>query len=257
MPADHRIEIVEGEKSFSATPFRQAVALSALAPTSQAAEKLPHRVETWLVEPLPAPAFSLSDLSGSEPVLSKTSRALPLLLTFWVADSLESLDLLDQLQQRNPLLHASGLALLAVNVDKDPAAARSLAVQRQFAFPVLFADETVSGIYNLVYRHLFDRRRNLPLPASFLLDSNGSIVKVYQGTFDPQQLAARCPRRSAHCSRSPEQSTPVPGKDPWRRLPAQSLYIRCGFLPERISETSSRDLPPGDLPPPRRRRRLV
>ena len=187
LPADHRIEIVEGEKSFSATPFRQAVALSALAPTSQAAEKLPHRVETWLVEPLPPPAFSLSDLSGSTRSL-KDFQGSPLLLTFWVADSLESLDLLDQLQQRNPLLHASGLALLAVNVDKDPAAARSLAVQRQFAFPVLFADETVSGIYNLVYRHLFDRRRNLPLPASFLLDSSGSIVKVYQGTFDPQQL---------------------------------------------------------------------
>ena len=44
--------------------------------------------------------------------------------------------------------------------------------------------EQVAGVYNIIYRHLFDRRRDLPIPISFLLDANGMIVKVYQGLFD-------------------------------------------------------------------------
>src|SRR5664279_3097340 len=49
-----------------------------------------------------------------------------------------------------------------------------------FSFPVLFASAETAGIYNIIYRHLFDRRRDLPLPLSFLLDREGMIVKVYQ-----------------------------------------------------------------------------
>jgi Flp pilus assembly protein TadD/peroxiredoxin len=182
LPGDHRIELVEGEAGFSATPFDPLVAASSQAFDPQAAEDLPHPVETWLIEPLRAPEFSLPDISGSAHSL-KDFQGAPLLLTFWSTESSESLDLLDRLQQQNTALRSSGLALLAVNVDKDSSTAR-----KRFSFPVVFGDETVAGIYNIVYRHLYDRRRNLPIPSSFLLDSGGSIVKVYQGLFDPQRL---------------------------------------------------------------------
>jgi tetratricopeptide (TPR) repeat protein len=36
-------------------------------------------------------------------------------------------------------------------------------------------------VYNILYRYLFDRHRDLSLPTSFLIDSTGQIVKVYQG----------------------------------------------------------------------------
>ena len=53
------------------------------------------------------------------------------------------------------------------------------------AFPVLFATDEVAGIYNIIYRHMFDRRRDLGIPTSFLLDKDGMIVKVYQGDWIP------------------------------------------------------------------------
>jgi len=187
LPADQRIEIGEGEKNFSAMPFRPAALPVPIPPASPSGEDLPHQVETWLVEPVPALAFTLPDLSGTKRSL-KDFQGSPLLLTFWSSDSPDSLALLDRMQQRNASIRPSGIALLAVNVDKDPVAAQSLTAQEKFALPVLFADETISGVYNLTYRHLFDRRRNLPLPVSFLLDSDGAIVKVYQGVFDPRQL---------------------------------------------------------------------
>ena len=46
--------------------------------------------------------------------------------------------------------------------------------------------DDVAAIYNLLFRYLFDRHRDLPLPASFLIDEQGQIVKVYQGRADPQ-----------------------------------------------------------------------
>ena len=188
LPADHRVELLEGEAKFSATPFAHPVAAPPPVSAPQATEELPRTVETWLVEPLRAPDFSLPDLFGSTRSL-KDFRGAPLLLTFWSTESAESLQFLGSLQQVNGVLHSSSLALLAVNVDKNLPSAKEGAARERFSFPVVFADEAVAGIYDIVYRHLFDRRRNLPIPASFLLDSDASIVKVYQGAFDPRQLA--------------------------------------------------------------------
>ena len=64
----------------------------------------------------------------------------------------------------------------------------AFAAQERFSFPVLFATEEVAGVYNIIYRYLFDRRRDLAIPTSFLLDKEGMIVKVYQGPIDPQRL---------------------------------------------------------------------
>src|SRR6185295_2407621 len=42
--------------------------------------------------------------------------------------------------------------------------------------------------YNILYRYLFDRHRDLSFPTSFLIDEAGNIVKVYQGSIAPETL---------------------------------------------------------------------
>jgi tetratricopeptide (TPR) repeat protein len=49
------------------------------------------------------------------------------------------------------------------------------------------SDET-AAVYNILYRHLFDRHRDLTLPTSFLIDASGSIVKIYQGPVNQAQI---------------------------------------------------------------------
>src|SRR5664279_2065569 len=112
------------------------------------------------------------------------------LLHFWATDSETCRAQLKLLNQRRSALAASKLTVLAVNVD-DPnhvQAARSFATQDALSFPVVFATEEVAGIYNIIYRYLFDRRRNLGIPTSFLLDKHGMIVKVYQGPVTAERL---------------------------------------------------------------------
>jgi tetratricopeptide (TPR) repeat protein len=87
------------------------------------------------------------------------------------------------LQKAHSAWARKGLRLIAVNVD-DPAEESDRALTKQFTFPILRGSEEVAAIYNILYRQLFDRHRDMSLPTSFLIDDKGDIVKVYQGPID-------------------------------------------------------------------------
>jgi len=85
-----------------------------------------------------------------------------------------------------------GVEVVAINVDT-PAEAervRDFVRREKLGMTALLASEDVAGIYNVLYRYLFDRRRDLGIPTSFLIDEEGRIVKVYQGPLDPEHLQA-------------------------------------------------------------------
>ena len=189
LPVNHRIEIEEGSTTFAARPFAAALAAYAQPGPGPKLEPLPSQVETWLIQPLKAPEFSLPDLNGASRAL-KQSRGGLTLLNFWATTAPASLDQVKLFHRSRQALAAGTLTILAVNVDQagDAKAARTFATQEALSVPVLFATEEVAGIYNIIYRHLFDRRRDLAIPTSFLLDPEGMIVKVYQGPLDPQAL---------------------------------------------------------------------
>jgi Flp pilus assembly protein TadD/peroxiredoxin len=189
VPVNHRIEIEEDSDSFVAKPFASAFSAYAQAGATPALESLPLEVSTWLIDPLKAPAFSLPDLAGNMRELQQSQGSF-VLLNFWATTAPICRNQLRLLHQHRSEFAANQLAVLAVNVDAagDSTAARSLAAQEKFAFPVLFATEDVAGIYNIIYRYLFDRRRDLAIPTSFLIDQKGLIVKIYQGPIDPQHV---------------------------------------------------------------------
>jgi Flp pilus assembly protein TadD/peroxiredoxin len=191
LPANSRIEIVEGSQEFAAKPFQDSPSSWARAGELPKAETLPQSAETWLIDPLNAPDFALPDLAGTTREL-RAFRGSPVLLTFWEAAAPAAPEQLRLLQKSHATLAASGLRIVAVNVDAPDGgpAARSLAAKEALSFPVLLATQDVAGVYNIVYRYLFDRRRDLALPSSFLIDGDGTIVKVYQGVVDPERIAA-------------------------------------------------------------------
>lgn len=188
LPAGHRIEIEEGSATYVAKPFAVSPHYEKLGPMA-AANSLPTVLGTWLIEPLEAPEFSLPDLSGAARDL-QSYRGGFVLLNFWATAAPTSADQLRLLHQYRAAALSSPMSVLAINVDdpNDLRTAQSFAARERFSFPILFANADTIGIYNLIYRYLFDRRRNLPVPASFLLDREGMIIKVYQGVVEPKQL---------------------------------------------------------------------
>jgi len=190
LPVNRRIEVEEGSENFAVKPFGFAAAAYAHAGETQQSEALPASVETWLIEPLSAPEFSLPDLTGNLRKLSSFQGGF-VLLHFWTTASPLCDEQLRVFQKHQSAFAASGLRVLGINVDdsSDIAGARSAVAKEGISFPILLATQDVAGIYNIVYRYLFDRRRDLGLPTSFLVDAEGMIVKVYQGLVNPERIA--------------------------------------------------------------------
>lgn len=188
LPANHRIEIEEGAQGFHAVAFGRHQPLSVV-PTPPAAVAPPANCETWLVDPILAPDFELPDIPGTPQLLSAL-RGRTVVLNFWAIGSPPSVETLRVLDHSPALRKPGILEVLAINLDKPQDAARVRAFVRtnSLRLPILLADDEVAGIYNIVYHFLFDRRRNLGLPTTFLIDPKGFIVKVYQGPVDAERL---------------------------------------------------------------------
>jgi tetratricopeptide (TPR) repeat protein len=216
LPIDHRVSVEEGMEPsrmemFKAVPLgpkpSSVVSLSGAAeavpseePTfatsnSQSGrESMPTSIETWLLAPVSAPDFSLVDLTGQKRSLA-ACRGQAVLLNFWATGSAscqQNLRTLDQLYKHwadKPRVNAA-LQLLAVSVDESTnfEKVRSLARDLHLSFPILQASDDVAGIYNILYRYLFDRHRDLGLPTCFLINPEGDIVKVYQGPLNAEYV---------------------------------------------------------------------
>jgi tetratricopeptide (TPR) repeat protein len=184
------VHIEEGDSSIRALPFAATKYVPKAIPPASSREPLPVASETWLIQPLKAPAFKLADVDGAEHALDSFSGR-PIVLTFWSTESKQSLRQLADLKARASALESAHLKVVAICLDEPSriAEARKLSREYKASATFLFATEEVSGIYNILYRYLLDRRRDLPIPASLLIDSNGMIVKLYQGLADWSHIA--------------------------------------------------------------------
>src|SRR5262249_2347766 len=156
IPANHRVTIVEGKAGVTAVPFSHAgLRRSAQTSTLPVREAEDTNVSTWLLDPLPAPDFSLPYLTGKAVMLSAFGGK-PLLLYFWAEAGERSVAQLRELQRNRSSFAAKNLQLLAVHADKnvEPSRIRSLAAREKLTMPMLLATADTAGAYNILYRFL-------------------------------------------------------------------------------------------------------
>jgi len=197
LPLNHRIWVEESSEPSRMEAF--VTGTQGLKPTpggvpggageAVSSPPFPDEVETWLLAPLAAPNFSLPDMAGQARALT-AFRGRPVLLNFWTTQSAgcqEDLKVFNQVHKR---WAGQGLQLLTVNVDdsSDSESLRALVRESRLSFPILRGSDDVAGIYNILYRYLFDRHRDMGLPTSFLINDIGEIVKVYQGPVNSEHV---------------------------------------------------------------------
>src|SRR5262249_49789671 len=152
--------------SFRIEPFRQSPHESGET-AAQSPENLPGSVETWLLEPVRVPDLSLPGIDGISRTLSKF-RSKPLLLYLWTSESPCCEENLISLQS----VYGRGYKLIAIHfgVSQDLDKVRALARDHSLLFPILIASDDTGAVYNILYRQLFDRHRDLNLPTALLLN---------------------------------------------------------------------------------------
>jgi len=236
---NHRLVVEEGKDARSEL-FTATVSVPAGSrPILRKLEALPEAAETWLLAPVPAPDFTLSDLAGKAETLS-AYRGTKVLLHFWTSESTDSRKDLRSLESRASRWKQLGLQVLSVNADSahDSDALRVLAKRETFSFPLVPATDDVAGTYNVLFRYLFDRHRDLPLSTAFLIDEHGDVVKVYQGALETEHVE----RDIAQIPRTPaarlSKALPFPGVTDATEFQRNYLALGSVFFQREYFEQS-------------------
>jgi len=150
------IRVKEGEGRWE--PFQPVSRIAPPPPDDTLSE------QPWLTGPVPLPDSRLASYRGKKVLLTLSAS--------WCPPCMAEIK---ELAANRGKLSAGGLQVVTLALDDNPKAAAAN------PFPKLMADERMVGVYTVLYRYLFDWRRDLALPLSLLLDENGAVVKLYQG----------------------------------------------------------------------------
>jgi len=215
LPVNSRIEIVEGQKTFTASAYRPRFAPKQDHSTLLTAPPPPTSFATWLIAPLHGPAIKLADFSGNIHDVTGANSA-PVLLSLLRLNCPESRKQIEQLDAHEGELKAAGLSLFAAVVDAGApqSEVQAFAQSLQIDFPILLMDAATAGAWNIQYRYLFDRRRDLSFPLSLLFDRGGGLLCMYHGEVLPQSVVEDW--RSANAN---------PSQQFLRALPLQGPYF--------------------------------
>ena len=227
MPANRRITVIEGSGLASAAPLSNVT--PAYRPSGRG-ETLTGPVDSegiWLIEPVAAPRWTLNDVLGTAHT-STDYLGAPLLLNIWATWCPPCRDELRELQQHALEMDRAGLRTLAVSVD-DPerrAAVEQFAAEEDLEFPILLADTAFSSAYNLLKRHLLNRRTDLRIPTSFLVNSDGYVEKIYEGRVRAKQVIADTGLLGEAAARRLVRAIPFEGR--WFMSRPRRNYLELG-----------------------------
>lgn len=132
--------------------------------------------------PRPAPGFTLKDLDG-QPVSLGDFKGKVLLLDFWATWCAPCIASMPHLQKLHHRYADKGFAVLGIAVDERGAATVLPLVKKKVTYPILLGDEPTWAAYGVQ-----------ALPALFLIDREGRIVRQFGGATDERTIEAEVQR---------------------------------------------------------------
>ena len=147
-------------------------------------------LSAWLVDPLPAPRIPALSADGRRrPTFDVNSGqpSITLLVSTTCAVCLAELPKIER--SLRELRGRERIAIHCLSVDIDKEAAQNLGRLNELAPSLehLQLDADAVLAWNVTWRAIFNRRRDLSVPTSFLLDAQGRIVRVWSGAAQPMR----------------------------------------------------------------------
>lgn len=125
-----------------------------------------------------APDFVLTDLNGKEQQLSKY-KGQGVLLNFWGTWCKPCEREMPYLEKISQVMKDQGVKVIAVNIGESDFSVRKYAEQHNLTFPIVNdTDGQVQSVYGI----------GKILPATYLIDKHGKVVKFHPGEMDEQTV---------------------------------------------------------------------
>ena len=262
IPAEHLVLLKEGTRDVTALPFEVPPGPP---PEPEAAEPEAgtSRTGIWLTEATPAPRLRGRSLDGEE-FPPERYRGKRILLNFWATWCAPCQAELADFNERREDLGAAGLLPLLVSVDEpsEHETVRRYVRDKQLAFPVLLPDEDTVTAFDLLVRHILDQSAELAIPATFLINESGEILKFYLGRTTADQILEDVENWPGNGIELLQRALPFPGRAyvtrferklgrAWRRLRGRRSERRSDGSPgarcQGSPQARGHSRPPGEL----------
>ncbi|MBP62376.1 MAG: hypothetical protein CMJ62_12725 [Planctomycetaceae bacterium] len=188
---DGRYRVVQGEGE--AKRIKRSHRPVHLEPSVLTGSPVRDQARIPLAGTVPMPQLFYDNFAG-RPEEAVLGDGKPVLVNLWASWCMPCLRELQEMSLQAGQLRDLDVNVLALSVDgqgddrSDKAAAE--AALKRLKFPFTSGMATVATINKLqgVHDALFDRRRPLPVPVSFLIDGEGHLAVIYRGELDIEQL---------------------------------------------------------------------
>ena len=223
--------------------------LKPLAPSELVSPPLTDRARIVLLTPVPLPELTYTDANNNHRALiNGTTRVKGVtgikgtksarLVNLWASWCQPCLTELAEWREHAAEFEQAGLQIVTINVDQPteatsaaPMAAANQVLDRlQLPFENGFGSEELAAKFDVVQRSLLSRQRPLPVPSSFMIDTDGRLRIVYKGPVAAETLLSDAQLMGAKPEEILAAAMPLAGH--WLSPPAGSspLQVAMKFI---------------------------
>jgi peroxiredoxin len=156
-----------------------------------------HSTKPRITGPRPAPAFTLTDLSGRTVSLSDY-RGKVVVLDFWATWCEPCKQEIPHFIEMQDKYASQGLQVLGVSMDDDEPPVRQFQQQFKMNYPVALGNPKLADQYGGI----------LGLPITFVIDRNGQVTARHVGATEPSVIEAEVQKLLAQAQSQPFSGVP-------------------------------------------------
>lgn len=211
--ANHRVSVVEAVDQAELESFQRPVRDQLSAPRPPDNSDAASEDGIWLIEPVPAPLWRLTGLDGAQHTLQER-RGTPVVVNVWATWCPPCRTELRDFQRNLDQFQRNGVQVLAVAVDEpgSEATVKEFVREEGLVFTVLLGDYRFTSSYNALVRRLLNRRADLGIPTTFLVNRDGFVEKIYQGQVSAERILSDAKFLGESGARRLVRALPLPGR---------------------------------------------
>ncbi len=228
---DRFYRIVEG--SGTAAQWQPPQRQLALVASDPAMPPPSNRAQTLLTSRVPLPPLDYHDFDGRKISLTEQIDQ-PLLINLWASWCGPCLVELKQFTIHQQTLRAAGLNIVAISVDglgekqtTSPEDAAQLLKRLAFPFDQGTATQSLIDKLQSVFEFPFRQEIPMPVPVSFLIDSQGQVAAIYRGPVDVERLLGDVRKLPLRGTVLLSSALPLPGR--WIDPPREPSLMRVAL----------------------------